>query len=103
MTRRSSVGNEAGHTGDASEMESVAPPNSHEKTETEIHPILEGESLTEFRPPQEDVEIETDIRPLLNREEAEGCPYCPLFKDLGTAVCPNCGKPLNIRILQQDE
>jgi hypothetical protein len=99
LTRRSSVRDETGHTGDANERESVAPPPSHEETETEIHPILEGESLTEFRPPREDVELEADIRPLLNREEAEGCPYCALFKDLGTAVCPNCGRPLNIRIL----
>jgi hypothetical protein len=103
LTRRSSVGDETSHTGEASEIESVAPPPSHEETETEIHPILEGESLTEFRPPREDVEVMADIRPLLNREESEGCPYCALFKDLGTAVCPNCGRPLNIRLIQQDE
>jgi hypothetical protein len=103
LSRRRGVGDETSHTGEASEIESEAPPPSHEKIETEIHPILEGESLTEFRPPQEDVELEADIRPLLNREAAEGCPYCALFKDLGTAVCPNCGRPLNIRILRQDE
>lgn len=102
LTRRKGVGDETSHTGDASEMESVAPPPSHKETETEIHPILEGESLTEFRPPREDVKLEADIRPLLNREETEGCPYCALFKDLGTAVCPNCGRPLNIRILTQE-
>ena len=103
LTRRSKTGDEKIHMEEASELESIAPPPPHEETETEIHPILEGESLTEFRPPREDVELEADIRPLLNREEAEGCPYCALFKDLGTAVCPNCGRPLNIRILQQDE
>ena len=88
---------------EASELESIAPPPPHEETETEIHPILEGESMTEFRPPREDIELKSDIRPLLNREEVEGCPYCALFKDLGTAVCPNCGRPLNIRLIQQDE
>jgi len=103
LTRGSKTGDEKRHIEEASELESVAPPPSQEETKTEIHPILEGESMTEFRPPREDIEIESDIRPLLNREEAEGCPYCALFKDLGTAVCPNCGRPLNLRLIQQDE
>ena len=28
--------------------------------------------------------------------ERQKCDYCKAFKNLGTAVCPNCGNPLNL-------
>ena len=28
--------------------------------------------------------------------ERQKCDYCKVFKNLGTAVCPNCGNPLNL-------
>ena len=41
-------------------------------------------------------EASAEIRPLLSPEEPDECEYCPIFKDLGTVVCPNCGRPLNL-------
>ncbi len=71
--------------------------------EPEIRPIMEeGESATDFRPPREETEIKDDIRPLLQKETSNGCQYCSIFRDIGTAVCPNCGRPLNLRIVQKE-
>ena len=71
--------------------------------EPEIRPIVEeGESVADFRPPPEEAEIKDDIRPLLQKGASDGCQYCSIFRDIGTAVCPNCGRPLNLRIIQKE-
>jgi rubrerythrin len=41
-------------------------------------------------------EIKPEIRPVLEEETRESCAYCSLFSDIGTMVCPNCGRPLNL-------
>jgi hypothetical protein len=71
--------------------------------EPEIRPIVEeGESVDDFRLPPEEVEIKDDIRPLLQKGASDGCQYCSIFRDIGTAVCPNCGRPLNLRIILKE-
>jgi len=37
----------------------------------------------------------TDFRPIREEETWESCPYCSMFRDIGTRVCPNCGRTLN--------
>ena len=71
--------------------------------EPEIRPIVEeGESVADFQPPPNEAEIKDDIRPLLQKGASDGCQYCSIFRDIGTAVCPNCGRPLNLRIIQKE-
>lgn len=43
--------------------------------------------------------IESSIRTptVTNKGETLNCEYCKIFKNLNTAVCPNCGSLLNIR------
>jgi hypothetical protein len=41
-------------------------------------------------------DVIAEIRPLLSPEKPDECEYCSIFKDLGTVVCPNCGRPLNL-------
>ena len=41
-------------------------------------------------------EIKPEIRPVLEEETRESCAYCSLFSDIGTMVCPNCGRPLKL-------
>lgn len=85
---------------DAIEPE-VLPPQ--EIIEPEIRPIVEeGESVADFRPPPDEAKIKDDIRPLLQKGASDGCQYCSIFRDIGTAVCPNCGRPLNLRIIQKE-
>ena len=43
-------------------------------------------------------EIKPEIRPVLEEETTESCPYCSMFRDIGTMVCPNCGRTLNLKI-----
>ena len=63
----------------------------------EIYPVLvNGEVDMATHVLLKTAEVSTEIRPLLNSEEPDGCEYCSIFKDLGTIVCPNCGKPLNL-------
>jgi hypothetical protein len=82
-------------------VEEVLPPP--EIIEPEIRPIVEeGESVDDFRLPPEEVEIKDDIRPLLQKGASDGCQYCSIFRDIGTAVCPNCGRPLNLRIILKE-
>lgn len=38
---------------------------------------------------------QTEFRPILEEETWESCPYCSMFRDIGTMVCPNCGRTLN--------
>ena len=42
-------------------------------------------------------EIILGIRPVLEEETKESCPYCSMFRDIGTMVCPSCGRPLNLK------
>jgi len=79
----------------------VLPPQ--EIIEPEIRPIVEeGESVADFQPPPDEAEIKDDIRPLLQKGTSDGCQYCSIFRDIGTAVCPNCGRPLNLKIIQKE-
>ena len=74
----------------------------------------EGELKREIMPLPDETEIEQEIgalldegglkheiRPLLEERTSESCEYCTVFKDLGTMVCPNCGRPLNLRLLKR--
>ena len=82
-------------------VEEVLPPR--EIIEPEIRPIVEeGESVADFQPPPNEAEIKDDIRPLLQKGASDGCQYCSIFRDIGTAVCPNCGRPLNLKIIQKE-
>jgi hypothetical protein len=47
----------------------------------------------------EKLDIKPEIRPIFGKETSESCGYCSIFKDIGTMVCPNCGRPLNLKIL----
>jgi len=78
----------------------------------EIPPLMdEGEAKQEILPLPDENELEQvipllpdegelkqEIRPLLEERTSESCEYCAIFKDLGTMVCPNCGRPLNLRL-----
>lgn len=78
----------------------VTPP---EEIVQEIHPItLEAGEVSGFVPPPEEPEVQADIRPVIAEETSDACPYCPIFSDLGTAVCPNCGRPLSLRKRRRD-
>ena len=82
-------------------VEEVLPPR--EIIEPEIRQIVEeGESVANFRLPPDEAEIKDDIRPLLQKGTSDGCQYCSIFRDIGTVVCPNCGRPLNLRIIQKE-
>jgi hypothetical protein len=45
----------------------------------------------------DDDEGSSDSHPLLAEEDADSCRYCGRFRDIGTMVCPHCGRPLNLR------
>ena len=69
----------------------------------EIHPItIEAGEVSGFAPPPEDPVASADIRPVIAEETSDACPYCPIFSDLRTAVCPNCGRPLSLRRRRRD-
>ena len=42
-------------------------------------------------------EVKPEFRPVLEEETWESCPYCSMFRDIGTMVCPNCGRSLNLK------
>ncbi|UCH57517.1 MAG: hypothetical protein JSV18_00940 [Candidatus Bathyarchaeota archaeon] len=66
------------------------------KPEISPIPIVEEvESLISL--PLKDRDVGLEIRPLLVIEKPDQCAYCAIFKDLSTVVCPNCGRPLNIK------
>jgi len=48
---------------------------------------------------QSSKQFESNIRnrTLTEKEEVQNCEYCKIFKNLGTAICPNCGELLNLR------
>ena len=63
----------------------------------EIRPVLiDGEVNVTNQVHVEATVLSAEIRPLLSPEEPDECEYCSIFKDLGTVVCPNCGRLLNI-------
>jgi len=63
----------------------------------EIRPvIIDGEVDMATQVHLETAEVSAEIRPLLSPEKPDECEYCSIFKDLGTVVCPNCGRPLNL-------
>jgi hypothetical protein len=45
----------------------------------------------------DDDEGNSDTSPLLAEEDVDSCRYCGRFRDIGTMVCPHCGRPLNLR------
>ena len=42
-------------------------------------------------------EIKPEIGSVPEEETRESCPYCYMFRDIGTMVCPNCGRTLNFK------
>jgi hypothetical protein len=42
-------------------------------------------------------EIKLGIGPVIEEETGESCSYCSMFRDIGTMVCPNCGRSLNLK------
>ncbi len=63
----------------------------------EISPvIIDGEIDVATQAHIKTEDVITEIRPLLSPEKPDECEYCSIFKDLGTVVCPNCGRPLNL-------
>ena len=52
--------------------------------------------LLETRENEKD-EIKLEIGPVLEEETRESCSYCYMFRDIGTMVCPNCGRTLNFK------
>lgn len=73
-----------------------------EKVEGDIRPLFEGVE-SEFIPPQRTGEPGAEIRPLLGAEEEGECGFCAIFRDLGTAVCPNCGKSFRKPLVVEKE
>ena len=58
--------------------------------------LIDGEVDMATQVHLETAEVSAEIRPLLSSEKPDECEYCSIFKDLGTVVCPNCGRPLNL-------
>jgi hypothetical protein len=44
----------------------------------------------------DDGEGASDSRSTIVEEDKDSCMYCGTFKDIGTMVCPHCGRPLNL-------
>lgn len=79
----------------------IVPLQGEEQVEVEIKPIPDGETLELEIASLPEKEVKTEIRPVLEEMSPDSCEYCSLFKDLNTMVCPNCGRPLNIRIIRE--
>jgi flagellar basal body-associated protein FliL len=89
----------------AEEEIEIEEPVEHEPELTDMEPeVIEPKEEPEIRPITAAIEIKSveepgeEIRPLLEEESDDRCQYCSVFLDLGTAVCPNCGRPLDARI-----
>lgn len=89
----------------AEEEIEIEEPVEHEPELTDMEPeVIEPKEEPEIRPITAEIEIKSveepgeEIRPLLEEESDDRCQYCSVFLDLGTAVCPNCGRPLDARI-----
>lgn len=77
----------------------ILPLADEEELEEEILPITDEIKIKqETSPLQDEGELKQEIRPLLDDVTPKSCEYCAIFKDLGTMVCPNCGRPLNLRL-----
>jgi hypothetical protein len=74
-------------------VEVVPPAPIMDEGENKVESTFQGNSPG-------DVEARPEIRPLIDVETSESCGYCPIFRDIGTMVCPNCGRPLNLKIVQ---
>ncbi len=72
-----------------------------EQLEVEIKSIPDDKTLELEITSLPEKEVKTEIRPVLEEMSPDSCEYCSLFKDLNTMVCPNCGRPLNIRIIRE--
>ena len=79
----------------------IVPLQGEEQIEVEIKPIPDDKTLELEITSLPEKEVKTEIRPVLEEMSPDSCEYCSLFKDLGTMVCPNCGRPLNIRIIRE--
>jgi hypothetical protein len=66
------------------------------EAQTEIMPVFTNGQIEQVSKGPEIKGLSVEIRPLLYPNEPDQCEYCSIFKDLGTIVCPNCGKPLNL-------
>lgn len=79
----------------------IFPLQGEEQIEVEIKPIPDDKTLELEITSLPEKEVKKEIRPVLEEMSPDSCEYCSLFKDLGTMVCPNCGRPLNIRIIRE--
>jgi len=79
----------------------IVPLQEEEEIEVEIKPIPDDKTLELEITSLPEKEVKTEIRPVLEEMSPDSCEYCSLFKDLNTMVCPNCGRPLNIRIIRE--
>lgn len=96
-------------------IDEIPPPPDEGKVEQEITPLPDESDLKqeilplpdeikvelEISPVPDEDELKQEIRPILEERTSETCEYCAIFKDLGTMVCPNCGRPLNLRLPEQ--
>lgn len=64
---------------------------------TKIKELLESRENASAQIKNEKDEIQPKIGPILEEESEESCPYCYMFRDIGTMVCPNCGRTLNLK------
>lgn len=82
-------------------QETPIPFQGEELLEVEIKPIPDDETLELEITSLPERDVRPEIRPILEERSPDSCEYCALFKDLGTMVCPNCGRPLNLRIIRE--
>lgn len=72
------------------------PKNLHYK----IEPVLKQLPQEEKKILTHSVSFNSDNinRGINNRNQIQGCNYCQNFYNVGTAICPNCGELLNLKI-----
>lgn len=69
-----------------------------ESIKPEIRPIIvNGEVDSEILEHTSNMLERGEIHSLIIKDDPNQCEYCQIFKDLKTIVCPNCGRPLNIK------
>jgi len=67
----------------------------------EIRTIHTDETVDIKIPHQKDnKKLDPDINTLPMTNGSGECKYCIIFNDLSSIVCPNCGRPLRARILE---
>ena len=72
------------------------PPSGETKISSDV-----AHSSVEVSEPQvtmviDDGEGTSDSSSTIVEEDKYSCMYCETFKDIGTMVCPHCGRPLNL-------